>query len=141
MRRVHTSHLFSHEDISHMARNQSKRLAPAKIEADEKGFAALQAITGYTPINPAYSLDAIGAAHAGLLDLRRAEAQAAQAAANARDNTIAKEWEFHNLMLGVKDQVIAQFGKDSTEVAALGLKRKSEYKPPRRRSISGAETA
>jgi hypothetical protein len=123
-----------------MARNQSKRLAPAKIEADEKGFAALQAITGYTPINPVYSLDAVAAAHAGLVDLREAEAQAAQAAASARDEAVAKEWEFHNLMLGVKDQVIAQYGKDSTEVEALGLKRKSEYKPPTRKSISTVET-
>ncbi|HYY59074.1 MAG TPA: hypothetical protein VE842_17220 [Pyrinomonadaceae bacterium] len=117
-----------------MARNQSKRLSPIKIEADEKGFAALQAFTSYTPINHAYSLSAVGAAHAELEELRNLEERAAAAAAAARDNTVAKEWEFHNLMLGVKEQVIAQFGKDSDEVQALGLKRKSEYKPPKRRS-------
>ena len=124
-----------------MAKNQRKRLPPAKIQADEGGFAALQAIKDYTPINPAYSLDAIRATHAELQDLRSAEAQAAAAAAAARGNAIAKEWEFHNLMLGVKEQVIAQFGKDSEEVQALGLKRKSEYKPPTRKSISRGETA
>jgi hypothetical protein len=47
---------------------------------------------------------------------------------------VAGEWEFHNLMLGVKDQVIAQFGKDSTQVQAVGLKRKSEYSRPQRRA-------
>jgi hypothetical protein len=107
------------------------------MEADENGFAALQAITGYTPINPAYALDAVRAVHVELGNLRDAETQAAAAAAAARDRTVAKEWEFHNLMLGVKEQVIAQFGKDSGEVQALGLKRKSEYKPPKRRLISG----
>ena len=116
-----------------MARNQSRRLSPIKIEADEKGFAALRSITSYTPINPTYSLSALGAAHVELEELRDGEARAVAAAASARDRTVAKEWEFHNLMLGVKEQVIAQFGKDSDEVEALGLKRKSEYKPPTRR--------
>jgi hypothetical protein len=117
-----------------MARNQSKRLPPIKIEADEKGFVALQAITDYTPINPAYSLAAVSAVHVELKNLRQREAAAQAALAAARNETIAKEWEFHNLMLGVKEQVIAQYGNDSSEVQALGLKRKSEYRPPTRRS-------
>jgi hypothetical protein len=124
-----------------MARNQSKRLPPVKIEADESGFAALQTITGYTPINSTYSLGAVKSAHDELQHLRGAEARAQAEAAEARHNSVAKEWEFHNLMLGVKDQIIAQFGKDSTEVEALGLKRKSEYKSPRRRSSSAGEAA
>ena len=119
-----------------MAKNQSKRLPPGKITADENGFAALETIAGYTPINPNYSLEAVRAAHAELQNLRAAEAQAMAAAAAARSSAVAKEWEFHNLMLGVKEQVIAQFGKDSDEVQALGLKRKSEYKPPVRKAIS-----
>ena len=123
-----------------MAKNQSKRLPPVKLEADESGFAALRSIASYTPINPAYALEAVRAAHAELKNLRRAEAQAAAALVAARDNAIAQEWEFHNLMLGVKEQVIAQFGKDSAEVQALGLKRKSEYKPPTRRSMTKGET-
>jgi hypothetical protein len=119
-----------------MARNESKRLPPGKIETDESGFAALQTITGYTPINSTYTVNAVRAAHEELQRLRSAEAQAAAAAAAARGNTVAKEWEFHNLMLGVKEQVIAQFGKDSDELQAIGLKRKSEYKTPKRRSSS-----
>jgi hypothetical protein len=123
-----------------MARNQSKRLPPVKLEADESGFAALQTISSYTPINPAYSLEAVKATHIELENLRRAEAQAQAVMVAARDGAVAKEWEFHNLMLGVKEQIIAQFGKDSNEVQALGLKRKSDYKPPTRKSISSGET-
>jgi hypothetical protein len=124
-----------------MARNQSKRLSPVKIEADENCFAALQTITDYTPINLAYSLKSVAAAHADLESVRQAQARAAAAAVAAREQQAAKEWEFHNLMLGVKEQVIAQFGKDSYQVQALGLKRKSDYKPPRRRSVSQDESA
>ena len=42
-----------------------------------------------------------------------------------------REWAFHNLILGAKEQVIAQYGKDSTQVQELGLKRKSDYKTRR----------
>jgi hypothetical protein len=124
-----------------MAKNQSKRLSPVKIEADENGFAALQAIKDYTPINPAYTLKTVAAVHAELEGLRQAHIEAAAAAVAARDLAVAKEWEFHNLMLGVKEQIIAQFGKDSEHVQALGLKRKSDYKPPKRRAVSQNETA
>jgi hypothetical protein len=55
-------------------------------------------------------------AQASLNAAQQAEAQAVAAAAAARDNAVAKEWEFHDLMLGVKDQIIAQFGKNSNEV-------------------------
>jgi hypothetical protein len=123
-----------------MARNQSKRLPPGKIEADESGFAALQTIPDYTPINSTYTVSAVKAAHGELQSLRSAEAQAQAQAAAARDNAVAQEWEFHNLMLGVKEQVIAQFGKDSDEVQALGLKRKSDYKSPKRRSSTNGGT-
>jgi hypothetical protein len=37
-------------------------------------------------------------------------------------------------VLGAKDQVIAQFGRDSNEAQAVGLKKKSERKPPARKA-------
>jgi len=120
-----------------MAKNQGKRLPSGKLEADAAGFNALQTIRDYHPVNSTYSLDAVTAAYVALRDSRKVESEAAAAAAAARDNAVAQEWLFHNLMLGVKEQIIAQFGKDSHEVQALGLKRKSDYKPPRRRSASG----
>lgn len=117
-----------------MAKNEHKRLAPGKLEADENGFTALTSIEGYSPINPSYTLSAIASVHRELQDLRNVATEAVAAAARARDHAVAKEWEFHNLMLGVKEQVIAQFGKDSNEVQMLGLKKKSDYRPPRRKS-------
>ena len=39
-------------------------------------------------------------------------------------------------MLAVKEQVIAQFGKSSDQVQAMGLKKKTEYKTPARKAKS-----
>lgn len=121
--------------------NQATRLKPSLIQADRDAFAALQAIAGYAPVNAAYALTAITAAQASLNSARAAEAQADAAAAAARDEAVAREWEFHNLMLGAKDQIRAQFGKDSNEVQAVGLKRKSEYSRPRSRAKKESTTA
>jgi hypothetical protein len=88
----------------------------------------LQAVAGYAPANPAYTMAAVTAAHAALVAAQQAEVQTAAAAAAARDEAVAKEWEFHNLVLGAKDQVVAQFGRDSNEVQSIGLKKASEYR-------------
>ncbi|HEX8146074.1 MAG TPA: hypothetical protein VF591_02635 [Pyrinomonadaceae bacterium] len=117
--------------------NQTNRLKPALIEADESGLAALQAMAGYAPANQTYTLAAITAAHEALQSAWTAETQAEAALAEARDNAVAREWEFHNLILGAKDQVTAQFGRNSNQVQALGLKKASERKAPQRKKSGG----
>jgi len=111
-----------------MAKNETKPLKPSIIGEDEAAFNALQKITGYAPNNPNYQITALTQA----LELRRnkeaASDQAEALAATARDEMVSEQWAFHNLMLGAKDQVKAQFGKDSTQVQELGLKRASDYK-------------
>jgi hypothetical protein len=42
------------------------------------------------------------------------------------------------MLLGVKEQVIAQYGKSSDQVQALGLKKKAEYKAPGRKAKPSA---
>ena len=116
-----------------MPKDMNKRITPPVLEADRVSFAALQGIAGYAPANPAFTAAKIEAARDALQDAQAAEAQAVAALATARDNAVAAEWEFHNLILGAKDQVIAQFGRDSNEVQALGLKKTSERKAPTRR--------
>src|SRR5207237_1226391 len=101
------------------------------------GFAALQAMALYEPANQAYSLPSVAKAHGLLQSARTEETQAEVALDTARDIAVAREWEFHNLMLSVKDQVTAQFGRDSNEVQALGLKKASERKSPQRKKMGG----
>jgi hypothetical protein len=119
-----------------MAKDETKRVSPSVLEADRAAFAALQAITDYVPVNPTFTPAALNTAHAALLAAQTAEAQTAAAAAAARDTAVAREWEFHNLVLGAKDQVVAQFGRNSNEVQALGLKKASEYRPRARKQTT-----
>jgi|SRR5205085_8457090 len=122
-----------------MGMNQSKWISPAVIAEDEVTLNALQKLADYTPNNPNYTVAALTQA----LEIRRtkeaAADQAAAAATTARDEAVSEQWNFHNLILGAKDQVRAQFGKDSTQVQELGLKRRSEYKRPTRKAKAKAE--
>jgi chemotaxis regulatin CheY-phosphate phosphatase CheZ len=119
-----------------MAKDQTRRLTFVVLSADRKAFAALQAVDDYAPSNQAYTTEAIKAARDRMDDSQREAIQAERAAAAKRDIATASEWEFHNAILGAKTQVTAQFGPDSNELAALGLKKKSEYKSPTRRKQS-----
>ena len=122
-----------------MAHNQNKRLPSTTLQADLESFAALQAITNYNPMHPGYLLSAVTDTKTAMQDEQTAETQALAAAGTARDNAIAKEWEFHNLMLAIKDQVKAQFGANSNELQAIGLKKKTDYKTGRRKSGTGVK--
>ncbi len=117
-----------------MARDQSRRLKPAALQSDETCLAALQAMTAYVPLNPAYTIEAIQATRREVDVLRQAESEALAAAAAARERAVAIEWEFHNLILGAKHQVIALFGVDSDELQSLGRKKRCEYKTPGRKA-------
>ena len=116
-----------------MAKNETKRLKPQFISEDTTAYQAWQAIPGYQPNNPEYAATVVRSNRADLEAAQLAEAQAKAAFDAARDNVVKAEWSFHNLMLGVKDQVASQFGRDSNEYQALGLKKKSERKPPARK--------
>lgn len=111
-----------------MAKNETKRIKPSLLQMDKDCFAALETVAGYASVNPRYALDALKTTRGDLSSAQEAEAQAIAAAVAARQSAVAKEWEFHNLILGAKDQVVAQFGRDSNEGEAVGLKKKSEYK-------------
>ena len=67
-----------------MAKDQSRRLKPSILQADENGYSALQTIKSYASINPTFSLDAIIGARTKMADRRKIEAEAHVAAAMAR---------------------------------------------------------
>ena len=68
-----------------------------------------------------------------MVSAQTAESQAEAALAMARDAAAASEWAYHNKIVGMRDSVAAQFGRDSDEVQAVGRKRESERKTPGRR--------
>lgn len=119
-----------------MAKNETRRLKPSVLVEDIEIYAALKAITNYTPANPAYTQAAIDVIHQRLVSAREKEAQAAAAYEAARDDMVAAQWELHNAMLGAKDQVNAQFGPNSNEIQSLKRKKKTEYKSRSRKTPS-----
>jgi hypothetical protein len=123
-----------------MAKDETKRLRPAQIQLNKDHFANLQRITTYAPANPAYTTELIDAAETQMNTDGTAEAQAIAAAAAARDTAVASEWKHHNLMLGARDQIVAQFGRDSNEAQMVGLTKKSERKSPGRKPTKTTPT-
>jgi hypothetical protein len=121
-----------------MGKNQTKWVNPTVLAEDEATHNGLQNLTDYAPNNPSYTVAALTHALGLRRDKEAAADKAAAAAATARDEAVSEQWNYHNLILGAKDQVRAQYGKDSTQVQELGLKRKSEYKKPTRKSKTKA---
>ena len=117
-----------------MAKNQTVRVRPTVLQEDLDALTALQAIANYTPANTAYAKTALAAKLTAMKTAQDAEVNAQNALDAARDTANAAEWDFHNALLGAKDQVLAQYGKDSDQIQALGLKKKSERKAPVRKA-------
>lgn len=94
-----------------MANTLKNRMPAQNLQADIDTYLALKAIDGYKPYDNAYALDAL----------------------------VALQWNIHELILDVKSQVKALYGPYSDEVAALGLKKKSERKarPRANRAAAG----
>ena len=113
-----------------MAEQNTRPLSPKQLQDDLDAFAALKDISGYTPLNPGYSVVNGTAAKVAMTDAEEKSVQDAATAAASRDDEIATQWAFHDFVLGAKTQVKAQFGDSSNEIQALGLKKKSEYKSP-----------
>jgi hypothetical protein len=122
-----------------MANTLKNRMPAQNLQADIDTYLALKAINGYKPYDNTYALETVGALHDKLRVAQEAEIHAQNVAAAARDALVALQWNFHDLILGVKSQVKALYGPDSDEVAALGLKKKSERKSRPRANRVAAE--
>ena len=117
-----------------MADSNTRRLSPDERQADLDAFTALGGLKTYTPPNTKFTLAEVTTSKTAMEAAQLAEFKATKDLETARDNATAAEYAFHQKMLGAKDQVIAQFGKDSNEIQTLGLKKKSEYDKPKRKS-------
>ena len=111
-----------------MSNTPGKRL-PAQVVADDtKAFHALATIEGYAPHDPDLTLEAITATYEELMADRAALVRAQIALDIIRDKIGNTEHRFHGQMRGSKDSVRGQYGDDSNELAAMGLKKASEKK-------------
>ncbi len=109
------------------------RLNSDVIDADQEALTVVQKLNDYAPVNPAHEIEALVAIQHRIEQARQNEIHTRRAQAAARDELMVAEWTLHEAMLGVKAQVLAQYGPNSDAVAAVGLKKRSK----RRRSSRG----
>lgn len=113
-----------------MKAQETKRISPRILKADEKAYFSLTAFKDYRSTNPACTLACLTETLEAMHLARKKERGLAAALAVSRDAVRAAEWCFHNAMLDAKLQVIAQYGNSSDEIQSLGLKKKSERRRP-----------
>lgn len=111
-----------------MSSTNSGRVPPQVLADDIQAFHALATIEGYAPHDPELKLDAVTATFDELAVDQAALVRAQVAMDAARDKLAHTEQRAHGKMLRVKDSVCSQYGDDSNEYAALGMKKKSERK-------------
>jgi hypothetical protein len=118
-----------------MAKDQTRRLKPSIIQEDKDVLAAIVTLSPtYAPSDAQYSAANLNTSKTAMNTAEDVEVQKEADAAAARDAANAAEWAFHNKILGAKAQVMAQYGADSDQVQAIGLKKKSERKKPHKKS-------
>lgn len=123
-----------------LAQRSNTRLAPATLEADRDTLLALQGLTDYQPRNPAFSVATLTGLETTLTRSEQEELRLRIAYEAARDRVQKAAQAFHDATLGAKTEVIAQYGADSDEVQAIGLKRKSDRRRPTRRAAASPAT-
>jgi hypothetical protein len=124
-----------------MAINQNRRLRPEELDDDRQAVVAAQSLPEYQPLNPAYSADMLVKLKNKRDEAQQTETRAQQALATARDIACAAEWALHNAVIGARKQVMAQYGDDSNEIQAMGLKKRSDRKRPVRATRPAAAAA
>jgi hypothetical protein len=111
-----------------MAKNETRRVPAPLLKEDGKCVEKISTLEDYKPNNAAHSVSQLEASRDAVNDCHGDEAKAEFVLKSARNKSIKAEWSFHKKVLGAKKQVIAQYGEDSDQVKAVGLKKKSEYK-------------
>ncbi len=114
--------------------NITRRLPVKTISTDIDSLIALGTVEGYIPVRTDATPTALKANYETMLAMQQKETELQAMVKAASDDARQAEWEFHNSILGMKEAVRAQFGPDSNAAQAIGYKKKSERKRPRRRS-------
>lgn len=116
------------------ATDTSRRLSPSNIESDIVSLNGLKSIPDYAPVRPIAAQSALIEAQEAMTSAQSEEDRLRVLYQAAADVAREAEWEFHNRVLAMKEAIRGQFGANSSQVQAVGLKRKSERKRPAARA-------
>lgn len=120
-----------------MAGKAPKRPTAKQMTAASKITAAIQTMTDFDGGADCKPEDLHGLEQ-DVTTKRATETQTKNTADAARDAAAASENTFYQRSLRVREKVIGQFGSNSDEAAAVGLKKKSERKKPTRKKPAGS---
>lgn len=113
----------------------SRRLSLKAINADVDSLHGLGTVEGYIPTRSEATTRSLNTAYETMLTKRQRETELTAQLKAAVDGARQAEWDFHNAILAMKESIRGQFGSDSDATQAVGYKKKSEYRRPRRRSV------
>ncbi|PSN12417.1 hypothetical protein C7271_23565 [filamentous cyanobacterium CCP5] len=112
----------------------SRRLQARILLQDIEAHEGLPAVRDYIARRPEASAEALQANLATMQAKQQKETEMLALAKAASDEARQAEWEFHNSVMAMKESVRGLYGPDSNEAQAVGYKKKSERKRPRRRA-------
>ena len=119
--------------------DKTRRLPSQSISQDITSLHGLQTVSTYDTTRADASVANLLQAYQDMLTQQQAETEKITLYRDATDSARLAEWEFHNAVLAMKEVIRGQYGSDSDEAQAVGLKKKSERKrPSRKKSVAMA---
>lgn len=114
----------------------TRRLQPQLINQDIDAFNGLKTISDYSTTRPDANSEAVQQAYQNMIAQQQAETEKQALFRAAADAARLAEWNFHNAVLAMKEVVRGQYGSDSDQAQAVGLKKKSDRKKPTRQKAT-----
>jgi hypothetical protein len=111
----------------------TRRLRPQTISQDIDSFHGLQTVSTYNTTRADASTTKLQEVYQAMLIFQQTETEKLALYRAAADAARLAEWEFHNAVLAMKEVVRGQYGSDSDQAQAVGLKKKSDRKRPSRK--------
>ena len=111
----------------------TRRLRPQTISQDISSFHGLPTVSTYNTTRTDASAANLKEVYQAMLISQQIETEKLALYRAAADAARLAEWEFHNAVLAMKEVVRGQYGSDSDQAQAVGLKKKSDRKRPSRK--------
>jgi hypothetical protein len=111
----------------------TRRLRPQTISQDIDSLHGLQTVSTYNTTRADASTANLQQVYQAMLISQQTETEKLALYRAAGDAARLAEWEFHNAVLAMKEVVRGQYGSDSDQAQAVGLKKKSDRKRPSRK--------
>jgi hypothetical protein len=111
----------------------TRRLRLKVISQDITSFHGLQAVSTYNTTRAEASVVNLQQTYQAMLVQQQMETEKLASYRAAVNAARLAEWEFHNAVLAMKEVVRGQYGSDSDQAQAVGLKKKSNRKRPSRK--------